>query len=313
MDTHQYLHYKSCHPFHTKKGIPYGQALRLRRICSNNDDFELRCQDLQKWLYDRGYDSGKVAIEINRAREKDRLSLLGEKQISENANTINLVVTYHPALNKKVVQALNRLQYLLNLDTEHHRVFRDVPRVSFRHPKSLKDILVRSKLPGPESVDVGSKSCINCRTDCEIGKHIKVTKTFQAKNSTNKFDIRVGPLNCKSSGVIYLLECKTCGIQYVGKSQTPFRTRVNNYKTKFRNFLKRQEAGTLGIGKPVPQASLYEHFTQSDHHGMEDWSFTLIDQTFSAEELNKKELFWQYKLNVFVPQGLNVHEATIVC
>ena len=34
-DTHQFLHFKSCHPFHTKKGIPYGQALRLRRICSS--------------------------------------------------------------------------------------------------------------------------------------------------------------------------------------------------------------------------------------------------------------------------------------
>ena len=33
-DTHQYLHKKSCHPWHTKKAIPYGQAFRFRRICS---------------------------------------------------------------------------------------------------------------------------------------------------------------------------------------------------------------------------------------------------------------------------------------
>ena len=31
-DTHQYLDYSSCHPRHAKKGIPYGQALRLRVI-----------------------------------------------------------------------------------------------------------------------------------------------------------------------------------------------------------------------------------------------------------------------------------------
>ena len=35
-DTHQYLHKKSCHPWHTKKAIPYGQALRFRRICSED-------------------------------------------------------------------------------------------------------------------------------------------------------------------------------------------------------------------------------------------------------------------------------------
>ena len=33
-DTHQYLHYSSCHPYHCKKGIPYSQTLRLNRICS---------------------------------------------------------------------------------------------------------------------------------------------------------------------------------------------------------------------------------------------------------------------------------------
>ena len=35
-DTHQLLHRSSCHPGHTKKGIPYGQALRIRRICSED-------------------------------------------------------------------------------------------------------------------------------------------------------------------------------------------------------------------------------------------------------------------------------------
>ena len=32
-DTHQYLEYGSCHPKHVKRAIPYGQALRLKRIC----------------------------------------------------------------------------------------------------------------------------------------------------------------------------------------------------------------------------------------------------------------------------------------
>ena len=36
-DTHQYLNGKSCHPSHIKKAIPYSQALRLRRICSDRD------------------------------------------------------------------------------------------------------------------------------------------------------------------------------------------------------------------------------------------------------------------------------------
>ena len=33
-DRHQYLHYTSSHPYHTKPSIVYNQALRVSRICS---------------------------------------------------------------------------------------------------------------------------------------------------------------------------------------------------------------------------------------------------------------------------------------
>ena len=36
-----------------KKGIPYSQALRLNRICSDNANFDKRCNDLEKWLMER--------------------------------------------------------------------------------------------------------------------------------------------------------------------------------------------------------------------------------------------------------------------
>ena len=39
-DTHQYLDYASSHPRHVKMGIPYGQALRLRRICDSEEVLE---------------------------------------------------------------------------------------------------------------------------------------------------------------------------------------------------------------------------------------------------------------------------------
>ena len=49
-DTHQFLDPTSSHPYHCKKGIPYSQALRLNRICSDNKNFDKRCNDLEKWL-----------------------------------------------------------------------------------------------------------------------------------------------------------------------------------------------------------------------------------------------------------------------
>ena len=53
-DTHQVLDPSSFYPRHCKKGIPYNQALRLNRICSDNDNFGKR-NDFEKWLMERGY------------------------------------------------------------------------------------------------------------------------------------------------------------------------------------------------------------------------------------------------------------------
>ena len=36
------IHYSSSHPPHCKKAIPYGQFLRLRRICSDDDEYEAK-------------------------------------------------------------------------------------------------------------------------------------------------------------------------------------------------------------------------------------------------------------------------------
>ena len=43
-DTHQYLEFSSCHIYHSKKSIPYSQAFRFNRICSENIFFNNRCQ-----------------------------------------------------------------------------------------------------------------------------------------------------------------------------------------------------------------------------------------------------------------------------
>ena len=63
-DTHQYLHKKSCHSWHTKKAIPYGQALRFHRICSEDRQFQERVGELAGWLKDRGNEESLVNEQI---------------------------------------------------------------------------------------------------------------------------------------------------------------------------------------------------------------------------------------------------------
>ena len=68
-DTHQYLHATSCHVYHSKKSIPYSQALRLNRICSENTflinvvmnwRYGLRVVDIAtSWLENKYFKLGK--------------------------------------------------------------------------------------------------------------------------------------------------------------------------------------------------------------------------------------------------------------
>ena len=67
-DTHQYLHSSSCHSYHCKKGIRYSQTLRLNRIFSDSTSFHRRCNDLEKWLLERGYKEKEVRKQVLRGR-----------------------------------------------------------------------------------------------------------------------------------------------------------------------------------------------------------------------------------------------------
>ena len=39
-DRHQYLHYASSHPEHTKRSVVFSQTLRISRLCSEENDFK---------------------------------------------------------------------------------------------------------------------------------------------------------------------------------------------------------------------------------------------------------------------------------
>ena len=95
-DNHQYLQSSSCHPFHCKKGIPYSQALRLNRICSETNSFDERCNDLQRFLLERGYSSKLVRKEILRTRKISRNELLGKEKNQGNVSKLTFNITYYP-------------------------------------------------------------------------------------------------------------------------------------------------------------------------------------------------------------------------
>lgn len=133
-DSHQYLHHTSCHPNACKKGIPYAQALRLRRICSKDTFFEKRAQDLCSFLIERGYKKNFVQEQVDMARKTSRNETLRDKQKKEN-NRIPFTVTFHPGL-PNIGGLLRDLHPVLHSSKRRKSAIKEVPMVAFRKPKS---------------------------------------------------------------------------------------------------------------------------------------------------------------------------------
>ena len=176
-DSHQYLHSSSCHPYHCKKGIPYSQALRLNRICSDPISFDRRCNDLEKWLIERGYSEREVRKQILRARGFSRDSLLDRENIREEQNKITFNLTYYPVF-QNVKKILAELHLLLTPDVAHKAVFTNVPIIGFKNDRSLKDHLVQAVLPKVDA-EGRSKPCWGKKRSCEICKSVNDTPHFK--------------------------------------------------------------------------------------------------------------------------------------
>ena len=54
-DTHLYLHHDSAHPHSVNANGPYGQFLRIRRICTLDSDYQINGQKLITYYQNRGY------------------------------------------------------------------------------------------------------------------------------------------------------------------------------------------------------------------------------------------------------------------
>ena len=59
-DTRQYLHAQSCHGSVNEKSLPDSQAVRMKRMCSEEEDLHHKQGDLESWLVNRDYKAENV-------------------------------------------------------------------------------------------------------------------------------------------------------------------------------------------------------------------------------------------------------------
>ncbi|XP_071177436.1 uncharacterized protein [Mytilus edulis] len=237
-DKHQFLSPKSCHPKHCSRSIPYSQAIRLKRICSSESKLNYRLGQLKTQLKSRGYKTQNITDAFDKAKEKDRASLMEYKDKTTRADRIPFVVTFHPDLTN-ISSSIRKHWRLIENDSSLKEIFPSPPVIAYRRPKNLKDILVTSKVKKHETSKFGCyKQC--GRRNCKCCKAANTDHSFSSTVTKQRYNIYVTS-NCKTENSIYILTCGTCKLQFVGETETTFNIRLNNH----RSFIQKEETVQL--------------------------------------------------------------------
>ena len=138
------MHASSYHPSSTKKSIAFSQATRLRRICTDKEDFQQNANTLKADLVKRGYDELTISREIDRAGALERSQLLTYKEKTES-NRIPLIVTFNKSL-PNLNQIVNATWDHLMINPSTAAKFPEKPMVCYKRNQNLRDLIGQTKI-----------------------------------------------------------------------------------------------------------------------------------------------------------------------
>ena len=115
---------------------PFSQALRLQRICSE-EDYIKRSTDLRQHLVKQGYNGMMVQHQIHRTTSVERTEVLrnSKRNVSDR---VPLVVTYHPDL-LNLSKILRNSLSILYVSERIKKAVKNAPLVANRQVHNLKD------------------------------------------------------------------------------------------------------------------------------------------------------------------------------
>ena len=201
-DSKAYLHYDSDHPHHTKKAIPYGLGMRLRRICTQDKDYRRHRAVLHDRLTERGYPDNLVEKELKKA---DSMKAGQSRRRQNKTDRVPLVLTYSSFL-PDVRKILQQKRKILHGSDNLKKLFPQNSLLAYRRGRNLRDDLVHRKtrrvLHGSDRgrEDCGKK-CVICMRMYEGDGKIQGGQKVCFHDQT---------IGCKSSNVIYGIWCEIC-------------------------------------------------------------------------------------------------------
>ena len=189
---------------------------------------------------------------------------------------------------------------MLKEDPAMATIFPEPPLVAYCRPQSLRDKLVKSKVPEvparPKREVKGIKKCLN--VNCVTCPYVSPGREVKCTATGENFHIN-SPVSCDTENVIYCITCKRCQQQYVGQSGNQLSSRIAQHRGYINNYNKHKEAGKAT--QPTG-----EHFNLPGHHGVSDMEVQIIEKVFcKSMAVRLARETWYIQQFQTVSQGIN--------
>ena len=218
----------SAHPPFVTRSSAFSLFLRLRRICSDEEAFTEEAEKLQTKLEARKYN--KEVVEAARLRAslipRERALEKVTRDETNGARQHRLVCSYDrrsgPAL-----RGIMEDSYMAacTRDIRMKRWFPNMPKPAFRRGKTLREELVRSKLPGRDlRTRAGAREQREGVRRCSKGQHTARCQCCSYLTETPAAVVRSVVINGKEVKVEDAITCKTESVIYaLGSKKAPGR------------------------------------------------------------------------------------------
>ena len=251
----------SAHPGHITQNIIYSMAFRLLRICSSEESFETRLEELKSdFLIPRNYHRKIIDAQFSRIRnlpgtnyeERRKKSLEKKEKKKKNSEDLNRVIApvdFNPLLPNISEVFKKHHTSMIFKKPELKEVFTLPPMASLRQPPNLRSLLCRSSLyqtnrgnrfqrtshkeaPGWKKCGKGSTTC------CPFA--LPATRKVVGQVTGFEHTIK-DPVNCETTNCVYYWKCRkeNCKdfpkCEYVGLTSRPYRLRLAEHKQNIRS------------------------------------------------------------------------------
>ena len=210
-DTHLYLHYDSAHhgPCHTKG--PYGQFLRIRRICSRNEDFIENGINLIRYYLKRGYPFKQLKKHMLNACKCTQDELLEVK--SKEPTKVPVMTTMFNPSNPDIKHYIHKNWNIIENIADCADTFATKPIIGFKRLPNLRDMLTKASISyPPKEIEPPRTIPTNCTrlgrcTYCPIINKIDLVTCKITGKKYKAIDLPK-TLSCELSDIVYLITCK---------------------------------------------------------------------------------------------------------